>query len=82
MGISINIFTILQQEERLILPTKNGAVKGKSVLYKTGKSGGYFSFQGIRYGQAPTGDRRFRQALPEKPWQGVRPALREGKLDI
>ena len=68
----------IRQEERVVIKTKNGAVRGRFQPYKTGAIGGYYSFQGIKYGKAPIGDRRFKAALPEDPWTGVRPAVREG----
>lgn len=68
----------LRSEDRLVVQTQNGAVRGRFTPYKSGKSGGYYSFQGIKYGKAPTGSRRFRAALPEEPWTGVRLAWREG----
>lgn len=54
-----------------------GLIRGRHQAVKSGQ-GYYYSFKGIRYGQPPTGNRRFRSALPEQPWQGVRNALREG----
>lgn len=68
----------LNNEDRLIVQTNAGAVRGRFTSYKNGNTGGYFSFQGIKYGKAPTGNRRFRAALPEEPWTGVRSAWREG----
>ena len=62
----------------MTLTIKNGAIRGRFLNYKTGSSGGYFSFQGIRYGKAPIGNRRFRSALPETPWKGTRSVTREG----
>lgn len=52
-------------------------VRGRHQAVKSGQ-GYYYSFKGIRYGQAPVGARRFRSAQPEAPWSGVRNALREG----
>lgn len=68
----------IRQEERVVVKTKNGAFGGRALSYKTGNVGGYFSFQGIKYGKAPIGDRRFKAALPEEPWTGIRLASREG----
>lgn len=53
-------------------------MRGRYQFYKTGATRGYYSFQGIKYGKAPMGDRRFKAALPEEPWVGIRPAIREG----
>ncbi|KAL7023567.1 hypothetical protein ACKWTF_012681 [Chironomus riparius] len=68
----------IRNEERVVVKTRNGALRGRYQTFKTGNSGGYFSFQGIRYGKEPSGDRRFKAALPEDPWTGTRTALREG----
>lgn len=68
----------IRQEERVIVKTTKGSLRGRYQQYKTGVSGGYFSFQGIRYGKAPTGDRRFKAALPEDSWTGIRSTMREG----
>ncbi|GAB0090569.1 Carboxylic ester hydrolase [Sergentomyia squamirostris] len=68
----------LRNEGRVVLATPNGILRGRHQPYKSGVSGSYYSFRGIRYGQSPTGARRFRSALPEKPWKGIRLAVREG----
>lgn len=68
----------IRNEERIVVKTKVGSLRGRYQPFKTGTSGGYYSFQGIKYGKAPVGDRRFRAALPEEPWTGIRLALREG----
>lgn len=68
----------IRQEERVVVTTNNGALRGRYLSYKTGIPGGYYSFQGIRYGKAPVGDRRFKAPLPETPWKGIKPAMREG----
>lgn len=53
-------------------------MRGRQQSYRSGIYGTYYSFKGIRYGQAPTGERRFKSAYPEKSWRNVRNALREG----
>lgn len=68
----------IRQEERHVVKTKMGLLRGRYQAFKTGVKGGYYSFQGIRYGKAPSSDRRFRAALPEGPWNGIRTATREG----
>lgn len=68
----------LRSEDRLVVQTKSGALRGRFTQFKTGESGGYYSFQGIKYGKSPVGNRRFRAALPEDPWTGIRLAWREG----
>lgn len=78
MNVVQDIVRGIRQEERVIISTKNGDLRGRFLPYKTGVSGGYFSFQGIKYGKAPVGSRRFKAPLPESSWTGVRPAVREG----
>ncbi|CAO1433136.1 unnamed protein product [Diamesa hyperborea] len=73
-----NLVGSIRQEERITLTIKNGAIRGRFLNYKSGAPGGYFSFQGIKYGKAPVGNRRFRSALPETPWKGTKSATREG----
>jgi carboxylesterase type B len=68
----------IRQEERVVVKTTKGALRGRYQAYKNGATGGYYSFQGIRYGKAPTGSRRFKAALPEDAWNGIRSATREG----
>ncbi|CRL07130.1 CLUMA_CG020125, isoform A [Clunio marinus] len=68
----------IRQAGRVVVTTKDGALRGRYLQYKTGTAGGYYSFQGMRYGKAPIGDRRFKAPLPEVPWKGIRSALREG----
>lgn len=70
----------LQNEGRVLLLTPSGILRGRHQINKSGIPGYYYSFRGIKYGQAPVGSRRFRSALPEKPWKGVRNALREGSV--
>lgn len=78
MNVVQDIVRGIRQEERVVIRTRNGALRGRYLPYKTGTSGGYFGFQGIRYGKAPVGNRRFKAPLPETSWKGIRPAVREG----
>lgn len=78
MNVVQDIVRGIRQEERIIVNTKKGALRGRYMSYKTGISGGYYSFQGIKYGKAPIGNRRFKAPLPETSWKGVKPAVREG----
>lgn len=71
-------FSILQKETLVIVDSPIGKLKGRYQKYKSGEPGGYYSFKGIRYGQAPIGNRRFRSAVPEAPWMNIRSALQEG----
>lgn len=52
-----------------------GALRGKVQVLKGIQPVQLYSFRGIRYGRAP---QRFRAAVPEKSWKGIRNALREG----
>lgn len=78
MNVVQDLVRGIRQEERVVINTKNGALRGRLLPYKSGASGGYYSFQGIKYGKAPVGNRRFKAPLPEGPWKGVKAALREG----
>ena len=51
-----------------IVRTAQGALAGLHV------GGGITAFKGIRYAEAPTGERRWRPPVPARPWSGVRPA--------
>lgn len=42
----------------MVVTTSAGNVRGRFQKYRSGERGGYYSFKGIRYGQAPVGDRR------------------------
>lgn len=59
-------------KESLVL-TKEGLLRGHFHVNKN-----YHAFLGIRYGQAPTGRNRFKRPIPERPWSGVRNALKPG----
>lgn len=78
MNVVQDIVRGIRKEERVVIATKNGALRGRFMAFKTGINGGYFGFQGIKYGKAPVGNRRFKAPLPETPWKGIKPALREG----
>ncbi|XP_014229770.1 acetylcholinesterase-like isoform X2 [Trichogramma pretiosum] len=55
--------------EPLIVQTKKGRVKGKTLIAKTGKQ--VDSWFGIPYAQKPIGDLRFRHPRPPDAWEGV-----------
>ncbi len=55
-----------------IVRTDQGALAGLHV------GGGISSFRGIRYAEAPIGERRWRPPVPAAAWGGVRPATRFG----
>ena len=55
----------------VIADTPSGPIRGKS-------SNGYVVFRGIRYGQAPIGDLRFRPPVPVEPWEDEYDAMQYG----
>lgn len=59
-------------KESLVL-TKEGVLRGHFHVDKN-----YYAFMGVRYGQAPIGRNRFKRPVPERPWSGVRNALKPG----
>ncbi|XP_053681974.1 juvenile hormone esterase [Sabethes cyaneus] len=69
-----------QKESRAIVMTRGGAVQGRIQRVKGSNKGEFYAFKGIRYGQPPVGDLRFKAPLPEQPWKGIRSALREGSV--
>ncbi|XP_067618115.1 carboxylic ester hydrolase isoform X2 [Eurosta solidaginis] len=78
MRVVQEVVRSLRKEKNVIIETSLGKIRGRFLKYRSGEPGGYYSFKGIRYGEAPIGARRFRAAAPEKPWLGVRDASREG----
>jgi para-nitrobenzyl esterase len=57
----------------LVVTTPLGELKGAAA-----SETGVRVFRGIRYAEAPTGERRFRPPIPVRPWSGVRPAMNFG----
>ena len=53
-----------------VVQTANGTVEGRGT-----QPSGVRIFRGIPFAQPPTGDLRWREPQPVKPWQGVRQAL-------
>ncbi|XP_055923213.1 juvenile hormone esterase isoform X2 [Eupeodes corollae] len=78
MDVVHEVVRSLRKESQIIVTTTQGKLRGRFQRFRSGERGGYFSFKGIRYGLPPIGNARFRAALPEKPWTGIRDALREG----
>ncbi|XP_036324354.1 esterase B1 isoform X3 [Rhagoletis pomonella] len=78
MRVVQEVVRSLRKDTNVIVQTSLGKVRGRFQKYRSGERGGYYSFKGIRYGEAPIGTRRFRAAEPEKAWFGVRDASREG----
>ena len=56
--------------------TRSGPVQGQEETYDVFRR--MNTFKGIRYGQAPVGNMRFRQAIPPTPWQQVHQAWNYG----
>ncbi|XP_068630175.1 esterase FE4-like isoform X2 [Battus philenor] len=61
-----------------IVTIKDGKLKGVVATLLDGSP--YYSFKGIPYAQAPTGNARFKAPLPTKPWNGVRDATQHGPI--
>ncbi|XP_050321068.1 esterase E4 isoform X1 [Bactrocera neohumeralis] len=78
MRVVQEVVRSLRKDTNVVIETSLGKIRGRFQKYRSGERGGYYSFKGIRYGEAPIGARRFRAAAPEKPWLGVRDASREG----
>ncbi|KAM7363426.1 esterase B1 isoform 2-T2 [Cochliomyia hominivorax] len=78
MRVVQEVVRSFRKDTQVVVTTSVGKIRGRFQKYRSGERGGYYSFKGIRYGQAPVGDRRFRAAEPEKSWSGIRDASREG----
>jgi carboxylesterase type B len=52
-----------------VVQTRSGPIQGQEETYDLFRR--IHTFKGIRYGQPPTGNLRFRQALPPTPWNEV-----------
>ncbi|XP_073818275.1 juvenile hormone esterase isoform X2 [Musca autumnalis] len=68
----------IEKDTHVVVTTSLGKIRGRFQKFRSGERGGYYSFKGIRYGQAPVGEKRFRAAEPERSWAGIRDASREG----
>lgn len=60
----------------LVVKTNSGLVKGITKQTDLGKA--YHSFQHIPYVQQPTGELRFRDPRPVKPWSETIDCTQEG----
>ena len=58
-----------------IAETKVGAWRGRH-------EGGVLVFRGLRYGEPPTGERRFRDSRAAGPHAGVRDAFEYGRASV
>ncbi|XP_043269297.1 esterase E4-like [Venturia canescens] len=56
--------------------TPLGRIKGSFMTSRLNKK--IYAFRGIRYAEPPTGDLRFKVAIPVKPWSGAFDASKEG----
>ncbi|NLA37546.1 MAG: carboxylesterase family protein [Actinobacteria bacterium] len=71
---------------RPTVETPSGVVRG--VVRSTGSGGSSLrygevaAFLGIRYGEAPVGERRFRAPVPVAPWAGVLDATEYGPRSV
>lgn len=61
----------IRRRGETMIETSKGLIRG----YKDNEK---YNFLGIRYGQAPVGERRFRPALPVEPWEGEYNARKYG----
>jgi acetylcholinesterase len=52
-----------------VVQTRSGPIQGQEETYDLFRR--IHTFKGIRYGQPPTGNLRFRQAVPPTPWNEV-----------
>lgn len=52
-----------------VIQTQNGPIQGQEETYDVFRR--IYTFKGIRYAQPPTGNLRFRQAVPPAPWTQV-----------
>ncbi|XP_015516134.2 esterase E4 isoform X1 [Neodiprion pinetum] len=62
------------QEAEVTAPI--GRIRGKFMQSRLGRQ--FFAARGVRYGEAPIGEHRFKQAVPAKPWTTVFDATEEG----
>ncbi|KAJ8732332.1 hypothetical protein PYW08_015062 [Mythimna loreyi] len=61
-----------------VVTVKQGKLRG--AVKKCLDGSPYYSFKGIRYGQPPVGELRFKAPLPVKPWEGIRDAIEHGPV--
>uniref|UniRef100_A0A1I8NKQ9 Carboxylesterase type B domain-containing protein n=1 Tax=Musca domestica TaxID=7370 RepID=A0A1I8NKQ9_MUSDO len=47
----------IEKDTHVVVNTSLGKIRGRFQKFRSGERGGYYSFKGIRYGQAPVGDR-------------------------
>lgn len=66
---------VRESEAAVVVSTALGRVRGTVCA-------GVQKFLGIRYGQAPVGDRRFRPPVPVAPWTGVLDATSFGPVSF
>ncbi|KAJ8732437.1 hypothetical protein PYW07_015036 [Mythimna separata] len=70
--------SIDSSKENPVVTVKQGKLKGAVKQCLDGSP--YYSFKGIRYGQPPVGELRFKAPLPVKPWDGIRDATEHGPV--
>ncbi|KAJ8732333.1 hypothetical protein PYW08_015063 [Mythimna loreyi] len=70
--------TIDSSKENPVVTVKQGKLRG--AVKKCLDGSPYYSFKGIRYGQPPVGELRFKAPLPVKPWEGIRDAIEHGPV--
>ncbi|XP_043269312.1 uncharacterized protein [Venturia canescens] len=62
--------------ESLELSSLNGKIRGSFLTSRLGRK--IYAFRGLRYAEPPTGQQRFKQAIPVAPWNEVFDATEEG----
>ncbi|KAJ8732438.1 hypothetical protein PYW07_015037 [Mythimna separata] len=67
-----------KQRKNPVVTVKQGKLKG--AVKKCLDGSPYYSFKGIRYGQPPVGELKFKAPLPVKPWEGIRDAIEHGPV--
>ncbi|XP_051168376.1 esterase FE4-like [Leptopilina boulardi] len=75
----ISMVTVLlaaEESKTIELNTPLGRVKGSFMTSRLGRK--IYSFRGMRYAEPPVGQRRFKQAVPVKPWTKIFDASVDG----
>ncbi|XP_065209315.1 juvenile hormone esterase-like isoform X1 [Planococcus citri] len=77
--VAMNIFRdlsflvcVLRLVNCLILETKQGSLKGETLLSRGGRP--YYAFYSVPYAEPPVGELRFQSPVPPSKWQGVKDA--------
>ncbi|CAG9827444.1 unnamed protein product [Diabrotica balteata] len=63
-----------------VVKIEEGKLRGLSQKNLDGEE--FYSFLGVPYAEPPIGELRFKNALPIKPWKGVKDATEEGPVSL